>query len=551
MESSQSSSPSRAASADRDAWKRILAARDAQPSEPWAEDEIASLRDFNLRAGASDATIENIARLSDARTLMVVAGQQAGIFLTPLYILYKAVAAVKWARRLADLLDRPVVPAFWIVSEDHDFDEIAQVRYLDKDGKIARWTYPGEGAEPAQIRGRSVFDVPMDKPALERFLDLLNDTTYPTEFKDDAIGRWRSHIRESEGFEDFFARGMTDLMGASGLVLVSPRLAPVRRRAVPILRREIENPGRSTELVLQAGRALAEDGRHPSLHRRGDEANFFLYRDGLRCKVTIDGDRFVVRAPGSEETVDRPDADALLEELERSPEHFSPNAILRPLVQDLAFPVLAMVAGPGERQYLPQLRDTYAFFGLTPAAALPRPRAIIVEPRIERHMTRLGVGLEAVAREDWTGIEEAFLHSADAGDGLAAIDALRESHADLLERARARLGELASNPSVAGALDKTGSAIRGALDRLESRVRDEIRREEETAGNHLNRVLDVLRPDQAPQERILSPLAPFLVNYGPAFVSWLFDTLDLDESSVQVLRLSAIRDALRTGGGES
>src|SRR5215208_6376545 len=50
-------------------------------------------------------------------------GQQAGLFGGPLYVLYKALAAIKAASVLEARLGTPVVPVFWVAADDHDFAE--------------------------------------------------------------------------------------------------------------------------------------------------------------------------------------------------------------------------------------------------------------------------------------------------------------------------------------------------------------------------------------------------------------------------------------------
>ena len=80
----------------------------------------AALAAQNAQLPPSRAREAHLAALA-AGAPVVVTGQQVGLFLGPLYTLYKAATAVKHARAIG------AVPVFWLQTEDHDLVEIASV----------------------------------------------------------------------------------------------------------------------------------------------------------------------------------------------------------------------------------------------------------------------------------------------------------------------------------------------------------------------------------------------------------------------------------------
>src|SRR5690606_3523427 len=87
--------------------------------------EISEWREFLQPFAPHERILHNLELLRDPRARVVVTGQQCGLLGGPLYTLYKAIGAVRWAERLAKELGRPVVPIFWAASDDHDFEEVS------------------------------------------------------------------------------------------------------------------------------------------------------------------------------------------------------------------------------------------------------------------------------------------------------------------------------------------------------------------------------------------------------------------------------------------
>src|SRR4051812_9053303 len=106
---------------DRDA-RRQAVTRAAERSV--APSLIAELHAQSAALPASAARTSAIADLARPGTAAVLTGQQVGLYLGPLYTVYKAATAVVLARALEAESGVRTVPVFWMATEDHDVAEI-------------------------------------------------------------------------------------------------------------------------------------------------------------------------------------------------------------------------------------------------------------------------------------------------------------------------------------------------------------------------------------------------------------------------------------------
>ena len=126
---------------------------------------VDALTSHARRLGAPAEALQNIARLADPAARAVVTGQQTGLLLGPTYTLSKAVTALRLAASL-DREDRPVVPVFWLASQDHDSDEIDHSYLLDGSETLRRVAVELPEGVPA---GRVPFSAAMLDSVLASF----------------------------------------------------------------------------------------------------------------------------------------------------------------------------------------------------------------------------------------------------------------------------------------------------------------------------------------------------------------------------------------------
>ncbi|HEX6988268.1 MAG TPA: bacillithiol biosynthesis cysteine-adding enzyme BshC, partial [Bacillota bacterium] len=348
----------------RAAW---LDARDGSHRAAVAE----ALVEANRGYGADEAAQRNAAALADPGTLAVVTGQQAGLFGGPLHTLYKAVTAIRLAGELSQRLERRVVPVFWMASEDHDYDEVRRAYLLDQAGRVRELALPPRTGPRASV---GALPVPRRvRGLLREVAQALGPRARHPEFLDQAL----EELDAARDWGDWFARLMARWLSAHGLIILDPMLRPLRlplREFYPLalVRRE----GVHRELAAAASR-LQRRGYPVQLEVERDHCNLFYLADGERVALHWRDAQLVGR--GGQVRLGVGEGTALMR---REPWRFSPNVVLRPLVQDLLLPTLAYVAGPAETAYLAQLRDVYPLFGLQMPVVVPRLSVTLVAPEV-------------------------------------------------------------------------------------------------------------------------------------------------------------------------
>ena len=101
----------------------------------------------NQAFGCSEPTLANIHRLSQPGTFAVVTGQQVGLFSGPAFTVYKALTTVRLAQSLTEQ-GYPCVPMFWLATEDHDLEEVANAAILDDEYNLIPLRDSGDRPSP-------------------------------------------------------------------------------------------------------------------------------------------------------------------------------------------------------------------------------------------------------------------------------------------------------------------------------------------------------------------------------------------------------------------
>jgi bacillithiol biosynthesis cysteine-adding enzyme BshC len=504
--------------ADASAWRDAITRTRQFPRQ---RDAVASvLAAQQVRRGAPAESVAAASRIRDPGTVAVVTGQQAGLFGGPLFTLLKALTAIRLAERVRDEHGATAVPIFWIDSDDHDWDEVKSCGLLDAELTLLNIAV----SDPPGANQRSVARMTLDD-SVRAAVESLEAGLPRTEFTPELISQIRTAYKPGAGMAHAFGQWIEAVLGPRGLVVFDASDPAAKSIVAPVFRQEIEHAGRTSQLAAEAGAALAARGYHAQVTPHESQPAIF-HLDGGREPVRQQGGRFSI----GEQTYTR---EALLDLLGRAPHEFSPNVLLRPLMQDTLFPTVCYVAGPSELAYLGQLRGVYAAFGLPMPLIQQRATATIVDSNSMRFLTRHEFPLENLRAQD-----EGALNQLLEAQLPASVEASYEDAANVVSDRMEALAKavLQIDATLEGATRSTLSRMQDDLKKLHGKIIQAAKRKDETLRRQFQHAKAQAFPGGHPQERTIG-FVYFLNKYGPALVDRLGDELSLDMGTHWVITI--------------
>jgi bacillithiol synthase len=474
------------------------------------------LRGQNRGFGGDAAVETSLDRLA-AGAAAIVTGQQVGLFSGPSYTIYKAATALRLAADLT-AAGTPAVAIFWLAAEDHDLAE-ANHCYWPTRGEPARLELSSDGngkGSVGRIRlGDGVTGLVeraggmMEGPARNEVLQALADC-----------------YRPGETYSSAFGKLMARIFAGTGLILLDPVSVELHRLAEPVYRAALEQHGSLTKELVERGAALEQAGYHAQVKVGGENTLLFVDVEGERVPLRARDGGFVL----GQRTLSAAEASRLLAE---TPEAFSPNALLRPVVQDSLLPTAAYVGGPAEIAYFAQASVVYGrVLGRMPVI-MPRASFTLVEARVARYLRKYGVEMGDVFRGQVylrTKMEQGLL-PAELTQRLGDSEkALREMLAGLREPI-ARL-----DATLVGALETAENKILYQFGNLAGKAAHAVAQRSAVLDGHERELLGSLYPLGALQERSLCFLAG-LAGQGMGLLEELVRRAGVGGAKHQVLYL--------------
>lgn len=479
----------------------------------------AAIRPHALRLGAPPPVLDSLERLSQAGSMAVVTGQQAGLLLGPMYTLSKAMTAISLAGRL-DSEGRPVVPVFWVASQDHDVAEVDHAYLLDAEEQLHRTSVDLPDGVPV---GR----IPYAPEMLEQVRGSLSAHRPSPARAREVLALLEESATVARTYSDWFAAQLYRLLGRHGIVIVDPLEPAVASLSAQVIRREVMEPMLGPERVNAAGKALKAMGHDPQLGRGDGATNLFIElpgEGGLPARHLLRAQRGGFAADGR--LLDRAE---LLERLDTDPTVLTPAAGLRPVVQDALLPTAVAVLGPGELAYVAQLRGVYELHDVPMPLAWPRSTVTVLEPAAARMLEAIGSTAASFVADPEAVLQRVLLERhGSAAEFERATATLEREFAALLAHVDG------IDPTLRGTVQRGRRYLEATIDRLRTKSGAALARRDGETRRQFDRLRSHLLPLGQPAERVLSPYSHML-KFG---VDALLDRLEaVGETGAFELRL--------------
>jgi bacillithiol biosynthesis cysteine-adding enzyme BshC len=483
-----------------------------------------ALDEINKSCGAGEKTFENIALLRRADCVAVVTGQQAGLFTGPLYTIYKALSVIKMTECLSER-GITAAPVFWTASEDHDFDEVSNAFALNAQGELAEVK-----ASPGPLpEGLPVGYVKLDASIAKTIGDLLSElpvTDFTAELRAALTEAWSKGAGYAEAFSSLLSR----ILRKYGLIIIDPLHAEMKRLAAPVYRNAVEKSAEIVSALIERDKKLKAAGYHSQVLVEEDYFPLFLHSgDGTRhsLRKTKDG-RLRTKDTGQEFAVEE-----LAELAAAEPDRFSPTVVLRPVVQDYLLPTACYFGGGAEIAYFAQNSVVYEILGRPVTTVLHRQSFTVVAAKHARTMEKYGIeftGLFEGEEKVMARVVEKFLNPETA---LVFTEAEEKINTELN-----RLDHVLSglDPTLSNNLATRRRKIVYHIGALRKKFYYSQARKDEVVHRRIETLFSALLPNKALQERAVN-ITAFLNLYGPYFIDWVYDAIDLDDRGHRLIYL--------------
>ena len=445
---------------------------------------------------------------------MVTTGQQPGLYGGPLYSIYKGLTAVRVAEAAEAKLGKPVIPVFWVASDDHDWEEANHSYLINTENELCRFEIPGSEGKDRQ----SLHRIKLGEEA-DGVLDDFVASLPKTEFTEELVAVLRDGFSSGSSIPQGFHELLQHLLGRFGLFFTDAADPAIKAASRDLVREELATSGTMEDVLRGTADALESAGYGLQAAIMPEGVNLFVEGPHGRERLYRDPSGF--RLNTSQEVCSAADVHA---SFDSDPASVSPNVLFRPVVESHVFPTLAYVAGPGEIGYYAQLSDYFEAHKIEMPIVWPRFSVATIEKKIGKVLKKFDVTLDDLQRP-FHEIASGFARDEIPTESKKAISKLRASLSEGVSELQVAVS--AVDPTLKASAEQFRNQAFGTLKDVEAKVAQAVKRESKIALSQLEKAQLHLMPNGKPAERVQGPMY-YLARYGGAFLDALYDRFEVD-----------------------
>ena len=475
---------------------------------------VSVLETQYAKINASTTTLYNIKLLNDSNTFTITTGHQLNLFSGPLYFLYKIISTINLTKELkVKYPSQNFVPIYWMATEDHDFDEI---NYFNFKGRKFRWNTESSG--------------PVGRISTEGLADFFE--VYAQE-----LGSGKNAETIKKLFQESYLNhsNLTDatrflaneLFGEYGLVILDADNQDLKRTFIPYIKEELTQQT-SNKKVLETTEKLKDY----TIQVNPREINLFYMEDDLRERIILDSDSNRNGIYKVNNTKIEFSESEILELVEKHPEKFSPNVIMRPLYQEVILPNLCYIGGGGEIAYWLELKSFFDAVNVTFPILLLRNSVVLATEKQTKKANKLGLSWSNLfsKQNDLVNIKTAELSK------FPVDFSLQKEH---LQKQFEALFEIATqtDKSFLGAVKAQEAKQTKGLENLEKRLLKAQKRKHSETLERITDLQNELFPNKSLQERQAN-FSEFYLENGSDFIDKLITSLKPLDANFEIITIN-------------
>ncbi|MFV8224569.1 bacillithiol biosynthesis cysteine-adding enzyme BshC [Christiangramia aquimixticola] len=476
------------------------------------KDLVEVLRKQYSDLKVTSAVSDNLDLLQSDKTFTVVTGHQLNLFTGPLYFLYKIVSTINLTVRLKkEYSEYDFVPVYWMATEDHDFEEI---NFFNLNGKKFKWNN-------ADVRAGNAAVGSLSTSGLEDVFKLFAA----------EIGGGANADYLKELFEHAYLKhtNLTDatryianeLFGEQGLVILAAGTPDLKKHFRDYIKNEFAEQSSHKYSSSTAGE-FEELGYNVQVNPR--EINLFYLTDEFRERIIKQDDNFYVH--GTEISCTRQE---LFGEVDKHPERFSPNVMMRPLYQEVILPNLCYIGGGGELAYWLELKEYFKSQKITFPMLLLRNSALLQSVKQDEKRRKLNISLSELFLKQHELINRKVRQISNINIDLSGQkEHLKEQFKNMYDLAEK------TDPSFLGAVKAQEVKQLKGLDNLEKRLLRAQKRKLKDEVERIASLQNELFPNRGLQERQTN-FSEYYAEYGQELIDTLLEELNPLDANFKII----------------